>query len=121
MSDPPFTRLPEPEALSRADDATVVAAIEEWARVAAAGARRLHAIAELVRRRSGDDERTHWACDCWDAAAAEFAAAPGVSHGLASGQMQLGLTLRDRLPKVAVLFMAGKISSRLVAVIAWRT
>ena len=35
------TGLPEPEALSRADDATVVAAIEEWARAeAAAGARR---------------------------------------------------------------------------------
>ena len=40
---------------------------------------------------------------------------------MASGQMQLGLTLRDRLPKVAALFMAGTISSRLVAVIAWRT
>ena len=40
---------------------------------------------------------------------------------MASGQIPLGLSLRDRLPKVAALFTAGKISSRLVAVIAWRT
>jgi hypothetical protein len=108
MSDPPFTRLPEPEALSRADDATVAAAIEEWALVeAAAGARRLHAIAELVRR-YGDDERTYWACDCWDAAAAEVAAALGVSAGMArpaaegccsihGGHNQLSIRRGDRL------------------------
>jgi len=48
---------------SEADDATVVAAIEEGARAeAAAGARRLAAIAELARRRvDDDDERANWA------------------------------------------------------------
>ncbi len=35
--------------------------------------------------------------------------------------MYLGVTLRDRLPKVAALFAEGMISARLVAAIAWRT
>lgn len=44
--------LPEGEALKDADDAPVVTAIAGWARVeAAAAARRLAAIAELVDRR----------------------------------------------------------------------
>jgi hypothetical protein len=52
---------------STADDATVIAAIEEGARAeAAAGARRLAAIAELARRRvDDDDERANWAFDGW--------------------------------------------------------
>jgi hypothetical protein len=50
---------PEPDALRSADDATVVAAIEEWARIeAAASARRLDAIAELTSRTCDkEDER----------------------------------------------------------------
>lgn len=40
---------PEPAALRGADDATVTVAIEAWGRIeAAAGARRLDAIAELT-------------------------------------------------------------------------
>jgi Domain of unknown function (DUF222) len=67
------------------------------------------------------DERAHWACDFWDFAAAEVAAALGVGHGKASGQMQLSLTLRHRLPKVAALFMAGQVSYRVISAIAWQT
>ena len=101
----------------------MVAAIEHWARLeAAAGARRLAAIAELVSRRCDKpDERAHWSCDFWDLAAAEVAAALGVGHTTASGQMQLGLTLRHRLPKVAALFMDGNVSYRVVSAIAWQT
>ena len=118
-----FDTVLDPVALSDADDATVVAAIEGCARVeAAVGARRLAAIAELVGRRCDKpDERAHWACDFWDFAAAEIAAALGVSHSKASGQMQLSLTLRHRLPKVAALFMDGKVSYRVVSAIAWQT
>ncbi len=119
-----FDTLPlDPAAFSDADDAAVVAAIEDWALVeAAAGARRLAAIAELVSRRCDKpDERAHWACDFWDFAGAEVAAALGVNHSKASGQMQLSLTLRHRLPKVAALFMDGKVSYRVVAAIAWQT
>ena len=115
--------LPDAEALRAADDAAVVAAITEGARAeAAAAARRLAAIAELVRRRAdGPVDRAYWSCDNWDAMAAEVAAAQGVSHAMASGQMYLAVALRDRLPKVAALFAEGTISARLVSGIVWHT
>ncbi len=114
---------PEPAALRRADDAAVVTAIEEWARIeAAAGARRLDAIAELTRRRCDKEgKRAEWACDGWDSAAAEVAAALGVRHNKASSQMTLSLTLRRRLPKVAGLYADGKVTYRIVTAIAWHT
>lgn len=115
--------LPTIEALGRADDAAVVAAIAECARVeAAAAARRLAAIAELVHRRAnGPTDCAHWSCDNWDAMAAEVAAAQHVSHAMASGQMYLAAALHDRLPRVAALFAEGAISARLAATIVWRT
>src|SRR3954471_23624056 len=108
---------------STADDATVVAAIEEGARAeAAAGARRLAAIAELARRRVvDDDERANWAFDGWASAAAEVAAAMTVGHRRASAQMRIAVALRDRLPRVAALYMQGTLSSRVVSAITWRT
>lgn len=106
-----------------ADDATVVAAIEDGARAeAAAGARRLAAIAELARRRVlDDDERATWACDMWDSAAAEVGAAMNISPRRASGQMRIAETLRDHLPAVAELFRRGRLSTRVVSTITWRT
>ncbi len=113
--------LPDPGELHRADDGAVVAAIEDCARAeAAAAARRLSAIAELTRRRTASDQRANWACDEWDAAAAEVAAALGLSHGRASGQMHLSLALH-RLPEVAAMFLTGRLDARLMSVIAWRT
>jgi hypothetical protein len=118
-----FDALPEGDALAAADDAALVAAITGWTHAeAAASARRLAAIAELVNRRAvGSTDRAEWSCDNWDAMAAEVSAAQGVSHGTASGQMYLAVALRDRLPKVAALFADGVISARLVATIAWHT
>jgi hypothetical protein len=115
--------LSGPEDLATADDSMVVAAITGWASVeAAASARRLAAIAELVRRRAdGPTDCAQWSCDNWDSMAAEVAAALHVSHGMASGQMYLSVALRDRLPNVAALFAGGMISARLVAAIVWRT
>lgn len=115
--------LPTATSLRHTDDASVVAAISGCAQVeAAAAARRLAAIAELVRRRAdGPTDRAHWSCDNWDAMAAEVAAAQGISHGMASGQMYLGVSLRDRLPRVADLFAEGAISARLAAAIVWHT
>jgi hypothetical protein len=107
---------------STADDATVVAAIEEGARAeAAAGARRLAAIAELARRRVADDERANWAFDGWASAAAEVAAAMTVGQRRASREMRIAAALRDRLPRVAALYMRGTLSSRVVSAITWRT
>ncbi|ORW79466.1 hypothetical protein AWC22_19000 [Mycobacterium riyadhense] len=113
--------LLDSDELRGSDDTALVAAIEDCARAeAAAGARRLSAIAELTRRRTASDECANWACDEWDCAAAEVAAALGLSHRRASGQMHLSLAL-NRLPKVAALFLAGRLSERLMSVIAWRT
>jgi hypothetical protein len=118
-----FDSLQGADALVRADDAAVVAAIGDWARAeAAASARRLAAIAELVRRHAmGPVDHAHWSCDNWDAMAAEISAAQGISHGMASGQMYLAVALRDRLPRVAALFADGTISARLAATIVWHT
>ena len=108
--------------LRSASDGAVVSAIEDLARAEArAAAQRIASIAELVRRRCGDDERAYWACDPWDATAAEIGAALGISRGRASGEMHLGLSLRYRLPRVAELFMEGLISHRVCAAIADRT
>lgn len=118
------------EALPAAEDPEVVGAIGDWARgEAAAAARRLAAIGELVARRcsadDGDpdlvDPRSRWACDSWDATAAEVAAALGISNRRASSQMYLAQSLRERLPKVNDLFLAGRIGARLVSTISWRT
>ena len=106
------------------DDAALVEAIEGWNRVsAAAEARRLAAIAELVRRRTNDpdDERHYWACDPTDSAAAEISAALNISHGRALGQMRLAQMLATRLPAINTLFQAGKISLRMVTTLMWRT
>lgn len=105
-----------------ADDAALVAAIAEWqATESAAAARRLAAIAELTRRRCAQDEQPDWACDGWDGAAAEISAALGIGAGRASGQMNLSLALAVRLPRVAALFWAGRLSLRVISAIAWRT
>ncbi|SOX55532.1 HNH endonuclease [Mycobacterium ahvazicum] len=104
-------------------DRAVVASITECARAeAAAAARKLQAVAELVRLRAdGPVDRGSWSCDNWDAIAAEVAAAQGISHGTASGQMYLAVALRDRLPRVAALFAEGVLSARLATALVWRT
>jgi hypothetical protein len=118
-----FDYLHGADALVHADDATVVSAIAGWARAeAAASARRLAAIAELVRRHAaGPVDHAYWSCDNWDAMAAEISAAQGISHKAASGQMYMAVALRDRLPKVAALFADGVISARLAGAIVWHT
>ena len=67
------------------------------------------------------DEREFWACDLWDATAAEVGAALNISARRASSQMFLARSLRERLPRVNALFLAGGIGARLVATISWRT
>lgn len=106
-----------------ADDAAVVSAIAECARMeAAAAARRLAAIGEFVSRHAGGPtDCAYWSCDNWDAMAAEVGAAQGISHAMASGQMYLAVALRDRLPRVAALFAEGAISARLASAIVWHT
>ncbi|WP_353612288.1 DUF222 domain-containing protein, partial [Mycobacterium sp. ACS4331] len=63
------------------DDAAVVSAISGFARAeAAAAAGRLAAIHALMELRVTDeDECARWACDTWDACAAEIGAALSIS------------------------------------------
>ncbi|MFC3774088.1 DUF222 domain-containing protein [Mycolicibacterium holsaticum] len=106
-----------------ADDAVLVAEIQECTRAEArTAARRLAAIGELAARATEhDEERQHWVADLWDCAAAEVATAMGVSRYRAGQQMAIGLALRDRLPKVAALFAEGQISAEVISTITWRT
>jgi hypothetical protein len=115
--------LPNLETLVNVNDNMLVGAITGWTQVeAAAAARRLAAVAELVRRRAdGPPDCGRWSCDNWDAVAAEVAAAQHISHGMASSQMHLAAALRDRLPRVGALFAEGVISARLASTIAWHT
>ncbi|MUL85802.1 MULTISPECIES: HNH endonuclease signature motif containing protein [unclassified Mycolicibacterium] len=106
------------------DDAGLAAEIERETRAAAASdSRRLQLIAELVGRRVAeqDDELLHWACDYWDATAAEVAAAMGIGQRAASREMRIAVALRERFPQVTALFDQGRLSSRLISTITWRT
>ncbi|CAJ1507041.1 HNH endonuclease signature motif containing protein [[Mycobacterium] burgundiense] len=105
------------------DDTAVITAITDAARAeAAAAARRLAAIHALMDLRLlDDDERELWACDPWDAAAAEIGAALGLSQRRASGQMYLARAMHTRLPRVFALLTAGAVSARTASTIAWRT
>jgi hypothetical protein len=101
--------------------AAITAAAREEA---VASARRLAAIADLTTLRCNSvdaDARDYWACNTWDAAAAEVSAALGATHGVSSGQMQIALALRERLPRVGALLAAGAISYWLVRTVVART
>ncbi|MDZ4265000.1 MAG: DUF222 domain-containing protein [Mycobacterium sp.] len=117
-----YESLPESASLAEVGDAALIGAITGWARAsAAAEARKLAAIAELERRRCTDALHPGWACDDRDAAAAEVSCALTVGHGRALGQIDLAVTLRDRLPKVGRRFLAGEIPIGMVNTIGWRT
>ncbi len=107
------------------DDAGVVDAIRELTRAEnAICARKLAAMAELFRRRTGLEDagdRDMWWVDPDAAVAAEIGAAGGISQGLALSQAHRGVALTDRLPAIAALFAAGEISDLLVRTIVWRT
>jgi hypothetical protein len=104
-----------------ASDAALIDTIAAEARASAvADARKYGAIAELERRRNTGDH-ANWACDDWDSMAAEVAAALNIGHGRAISEVDLAVTLRDRLPKVAALFLSGVLNGRRVWLIDQRT
>lgn len=106
------------------DDAALIAGIAGESRAeSAAAARRFAFIAEFVDRRTADSEDTvvWWACDDWDAASAEVAAALNIGQRSASRLMRIAVALRDRLPLVAAQFAEGAVSTRVVETLTWRT
>ncbi|MBX7433119.1 13E12 repeat family protein, partial [Mycobacterium sp. Y57] len=114
--------LPGPAELAAASDAELIDALTGWARAAAAAeARKLAAAAELLHRRQAEEDNPRRACDAVDGAAAEIAAALTLRHGRALTQLDLAVTLRDRLPKVGAAFLAGQLSTTMITTIHFRT
>lgn len=105
------------------DESALLAAIEQAAREeAVAAARKSAAIAELVHLTvTCDEERDEWVYDSWADAASGLGAVLNMGHKRASGQMRIAVALRDRLPKVAALYVQGRLSARLISEIIWRT
>jgi hypothetical protein len=90
----------------------------------AACAARLSAMADMLaaaHAADGSAEREQWRLDNWAAVCAQLGAAHDVTSGVASGLLTDAVTLRERLPKVGLLFAEGLIAYRLVHAICQRT
>ncbi|KRE27685.1 hypothetical protein ASG82_15020, partial [Mycobacterium sp. Soil538] len=112
--------VPPMASLAGAGDADLVDIVRGCGAAAArAEAVKLAAIAEVWERRRAP-ERARWACDDWDATAAEIGCALNISSGRASGQMTLALALRDRFPRLGRLLAAGRVPMSLVTTIVFR-
>ena len=87
-------------------------------------ARRLLAAGRLCQLRMADvadEDRTQWCIDNWEAVAAEVGAELGISRGRASSQMNYGLELLERLPKLGAAMAAGLVDFRVIVVVVFRT
>lgn len=83
---------------------------------------RLTAIGELdVLRAREHAAEEHWIIDTTESVAAEVAAALTISEGLADSYLHYARALRDRLPKVGELLMAGTITYWLFRTVVYRT
>jgi hypothetical protein len=85
--------------------------------------RRLIAAGRLCRQRIAEmgDDRDQWCIDGWEAVAAEVGAELRISRGRASSLMNYGLTLLERLPRLAAVCLAGDVDFRVIALIEYRT
>ncbi|SRX81328.1 HNH endonuclease signature motif containing protein [Mycolicibacterium parafortuitum] len=114
----------EPEGLGGLSDADLIDAARAASRAEnAVCARKLAVMAELFTRRVdlAPVERLDWWVDPQAAVTAEIAAAYRITQGLALHQTYRAVVLRDRLPRVGALFLAGVISELLVRAIITRT
>lgn len=116
---------PEPDQLAGLTAGELIDAARATARAEnALCARKLAVMAEIFVRRTNlpsADDRENWWIDPEGAVSAELAAAQNITTGLALHQTHRGIALRDRLPKVADLFLQGLISENLVRTIVTRT
>jgi hypothetical protein len=90
----------------------------------AAAARRILAAGRLCQTRMAhvtEDDRTQWCIDNWESVAAEIGAELGVSRRRASTQMNYGVELLERLPRLGAVFLAGDVDFRIVAAAVFRT
>ncbi|ANW63037.1 hypothetical protein BCA37_04905 [Mycobacterium sp. djl-10] len=89
---------------------------------ATVAAHRLLFIAEKTSRTYTDDYDTVEDTEAaWKSAAAEISLASDTSHGRASNDMEIGLALATRLPKIAELLLGGQISEYIARRIVHRT
>ena len=97
--------------------------VRSWSRAEnRAAANRLGAIAELWTLRLREcGGRADWVADAHAAVAAEVAAALCVSQGVAARYLNYARAMRERLPGVAAVFMAGDLDYRLFQTIVYRT
>ena len=87
-----------------------------------AAAAQLDAIGRLFAYRlSRCSETEDWAIDTMEAVAAEVGAALRISQGLAASRVRYARAMRERLPRVGEVFLAGDIDFRLFATIVYRT
>jgi 5-methylcytosine-specific restriction endonuclease McrA len=87
-------------------------------------ARRLLAAGRLCRLRMAvvdAADRSQWCIDNWEAVAAEVGAELGISRARASAQMNYGLELLERLPRLGEAFARGEVDFRVIAVAVFRT
>ncbi|MDT5207709.1 MAG: hypothetical protein QOF67_124 [Mycobacterium sp.] len=89
----------------------------------AAFARQLLAVGRFAQRRieQGTDEHNFWCVDDWEVIAAEVGAELGISRGRASSQMQYGIVLLERFPRLGEVFAAGQVDFRVIAAAVFRT
>ncbi|BBY73382.1 HNH endonuclease [Mycolicibacterium parafortuitum] len=114
----------EPESLAGLSDADLIDAARAASRAEnAVCARKLAVMAELFGRRVdlAPEERLYWWVDPEAAVTAEIAAAYRITQALALHQTYRAVVLRDRLPRVGALFLAGTIGEMLVRAIITRT
>ena len=62
-----------------------------------------------------------WCIDNWEAVAAEVGAELGISRARASSEMNYGLELVERLPKLGAAMAAGEVDFQVIAVVVFRT
>jgi len=85
-------------------------------------AAQLVAIGQLFSHRLAQCSETEdWAIDTMEAVAAEVAAGLRISQGLAADRLRYARAMRERLPKVAEVFVAGDIDYQAFSTIVSRT
>ncbi|MCV7185629.1 DUF222 domain-containing protein [Mycolicibacterium murale] len=118
-----FAGLPDCAARSQMTDVQLDDAITTFTALAATvAAHRLLFIAEKTSRTYTDDYDTVDDTEAaWKSAAAEISLASDTSHGRASNDMEIGLALATRLPRIAELLLGGQISEYIARRIVHRT
>jgi len=107
------------------DEASLLAEMTAGRRAErSAVARRLMAAGRLCQVRMADldaEDRMQWCIDNWEAVAAEVGAELGISRARASSEMNYGLELVERLPRLGAAMAAGEVDFQVIAVVVFRT